>query len=504
MQKARVRIAIIGGGFSGLAAAIELQRQGLNDFVVFEKSGNLGGTWYDNRYPGAEVDTPSHLYSYSYCGYDWVRTHALQGELLGYLNHVADKFDVRKCFQFKTEVLRVQWNDATELHSVHLGNGDVQEFNVVISALGFLNRPLVPAWAQAEVQDLTVVHSALWPKDLDLTGKRVGVVGTGSTAVQIVDEGSKVASALTVFQREPNWVVRKNNRAYTAQERGKFKSEFAQRISRWKAHIDYERGKFSGEQTLGSPKNVAMQKLCEERIATEFADRPDLKKLVTPNHPYLGKRPVISDHYYDALKRPNVTVAGAAAQVVDGGLVDAKGNKHELDILVLATGFQASSYLGALTVTGRDGQDLHEYWGEDPHAFLGLSVPNFPNFFIMYGPNTNTGPLVFMFEEQARYIAKSIQPIRNGTATSVEVKPGLNDRFQNWIQKRLSRTAWAVADNYFKSKSGKIVTQWPGDVTTYWLMCRLFRPFANVYKLSANAKRAEGEVSTVSEQKNAA
>lgn len=484
-------IAIIGSGFCGLAMGIELKRQGIEDFVIFEAGQGVGGTWRDNVYPGAEVDTPSHLYSFSSFQYDWTRTHGQQAELLDYMESAARHFGLMPHLRFGERITAALWDDVSQTFRVTNATGVVRRFKIVISAVGFLSRPLIPEWARVENTTIRIVHSAQWPKDLALTGLRVGVVGTGSTAVQIVAEGAKVARELLVFQRDPNWVIPKGTKVFTPAERQKYKNRWRQLLSRYRSYIAAEHSKLFGEQRVGASANRKLQALALQTIEKAFGGRPELKAKITPTYPFLGKRQVFSDYYYDALNRPNVHVMPAAKAIEGDRLVDAAGNRHKLDVLALATGFLSTDYLGALKITGRNGRDLHETWSGEPSAFLGMTVPGFPNFFMLYGPNTNTGPLLTMFEAQARYIAKLIQPILHGKAGAVDVLPEVHDSYNRWIQRKLSKTTWMQASNYFKTKSGKIVTQWPGPITPYLIRARLLRRRAHHYDPPHSARQAQ-------------
>lgn len=475
-------IAIIGSGFCGLAMGIELRRRGIDDFVILEAASGVGGTWRDNIYPGAEVDTPSHLYSFSTFQYDWTRSHCVQAELLAYMEAAARHFGLAPHFRFNETVVSSRWDEASQTHLVTNEKGITRRFRIVVSAVGFLSRPFVPEWARGGDTTIRVVHSAQWPRDLDLTGLRVGVVGTGSTAVQVVAEGSKIAKELLVFQRDPNWVLPKGTKNFSSEERRRYKSRWRQKLSRLRAYVAAERSKFFGEQRVGASANQKLHAQAKEFIETAFRDRPDLKAKITPNYPFLGKRQVYSDTYYAALNRPNVQVLPAVRSIDGNSVVDVAGARHELDVLVLATGFLSTDYLGAIRINGRSGRDLHEFWAGEASAFLGMTVPGFPNFFMLYGPNTNTGPLVTMFEAQAKYIADVVKPILAGKAGAVDVRRDVYDEYNVWIQKKLADTTWMHANNYFKTKSGKIVTQWPGPVTPYLVRLLLSRRRSHQYE----------------------
>lgn len=472
----RFRVAIIGVGFSGLAAAAALRKVGIDEITLFERSPSIGGTWWENVYPGCEVDTPSHLYSFSFARFDWTRSHPRQPEILAYLEHVVDHLGLRPQIRLNTAVASVAWSDRRQVQELTTEAGERLEFEAVISAVGFFNAPRVPNWPGRESFTGEIFHSARWPAGTDLRGKAVGVVGTGSTAVQIVAEAAKLAKSVTVFQRDPNWVVAKNNRALTEQERARLRIPLFYRLRRLKNFIAYERMRFGGGYNRpGSEKNARMQEAAVARLRSALAARPDIIDFVTPNYPFHGKRTVVSDHYYETLLLPHVSLAPSVVGVAPEGLVDDRGTTHALDVVALATGFEAASFLSSLKVTGREGRDLHAAWQGEPAALLGVALPGFPNFFMMYGPNTNGSPVVYLLESQAEFVAKSLRDLRRSTATATEVDPRVFRWFNSWLQDRLARTTWATTSNYFKAASGRIVTQWPFTGTLYWVMSRALR-----------------------------
>lgn len=478
-DRAALRIAIIGGGFSGIAAAVALQRSGFSGFTILEKADGPGGTWRHNRYPGVEVDSPSHIYSFSFLRHDWSRTYADRDELLGYLERTVDELRLRPHFRFGTEVTALRWQEQRFCYQVETTRG-VLEFDVVISAVGFLSVPRVPQWAYSSAFHGSIVHSAQWPDGLDVRDKRVGVVGTGSSAVQIVASLAPLAKSLTVFQREPNWVLPKGGRLFDAAERQRLARPLRYAWRRFGHFLTYERNRLGGRQERpGTRANLRKREQALVHMRDGLTGRPELIDQVTPSHPYQGKRPVVSDTYYPALARSNVIVAPEGIELSSRGLIDRKGTEHPLDVLVLATGFTASSYLSGLSVRGREGRDLHEQWAGEPDAFLGLQVPGFPNFFMLYGPNTNTGPLVFMLERQASYIVALLTKMRKRRAAAVDVRPSWHRSFNAYLQKRLRRTAWAATDGYHRSSSGKVVSQWPFTVTWYAALTALLPSWSN-------------------------
>ncbi len=485
-RPARIRAAVIGGGFGGIAAAIELRKAGIDDIVVLEKSSGVGGTWYDNRYPGAQTDAASHMYCYSFARYDWSRTHVGHRELREYLEHVVDRFDVRRHFQFCSTVRSVVWDEAEQQYAVTIDAGvhnggnartvRTEMFHAVISAVGMFGAPRLPDLPGLDAFAGRKVHTAAWDDSIVLDGKQVAVMGTGSSATQVVASIAGRADRVVVYQRQPGWLLPKGDRDFTPLERRIFRLPLLWRINRLRLYLRQERREFRGAVFLpGSAMNARSAQAALDLIDTVFADRPDLRAMVTPSYSFGGKRAVLSSSYYQALLRDNVElVPRPVVSCTPTGVVDAAGEEREADVLVMATGFRPADYLAGLRVVGRDGVDLHGYWNGEPSAFLGITMPGFPNFFLLYGPNTNGGFIIPNLERQSAYAAKEIRRLRRGV-TAVEVRPGVTERYNRWLQRKLARTAFTATDNYYVSASGKVVTQWPESATLYALLTVVLR-----------------------------
>lgn len=482
LHDAHTRVAIIGSGFSGLAAAIALRKRGIENFTIFEQEAGLGGTWWNNRYPGAEVDLESHIYSFSFEQYDWSRTHAGWREIQGYLNHVAAKWDLVDRILFEQRVESVVWSEDSKTYRLTTAGGnDAGTFGTVISAVGFLNIPLLPPFARGETEFEGIeCHSSRWPEGLELTGKRVGILGTGSSAVQVITEAARDASEVKIFQLEPNWLLPKLARDFTAAERRRNRNALVYRWKRLRIYADYDTRQYRSSHARKNGRiNRKRARLSKEFLADSLRDRPDLVELATPTFDFEARRTVVSDTYYDSIKNDRVTLVPHGVKgLVAAGAVDANGDEHELDLIVYATGFDAANYLGGFSVTGKGGRDLHEVWAGEPEATLGMMVPGFPNFFMMYGPNTNSIPLVTFYETQARFIASAVDAMGRRGKSTIEVDARFHRRYNSWLQKRLARTVWASTDNYFQAKTGKIVSQWPFSATAYIFATRIARRFA--------------------------
>ena len=470
-----VRVAIIGAGFGGIAAAIKLRQRTSATFVVFEQSAGVGGTWYDNRYPGCEVDIPSHAYSFSFLRHDWSHTHARQPELLRYANHIVDTFGLRPHIRLNTKVTDVTWDEAELRYEVRTAEGDSDTFDVVISALGLLNVPNHPDWPGLEDFRGTRFHTAHWPQDLDLTGKRVAVVGTGSTAAQIVPGIADTVGSLRVFQREPGWVEPKRERAFTTRERWIYRHIpgaqllhrgwlFAQSITRFRAYNTTSRAQHEKRRS------------CLDHIRRTVHD-PATRDAVTPDYPWGCKRPVLASTFYEAFNLPHVDlIPHPVTSVTENGILDAHGTHHDIDVLITSTGFQPTRFLAGLDVRGLDKRSIHDAWHDRASAFLGVTVAGFPNFFILYGPNTNGGfSIIAQLERQAEVAAKAVRRLELGSGY-LDTDERIQRRYVTWIDDQITRKAGAMESgcrNYYHSPNGANITQWPGSHLKYLLVTKL-------------------------------
>ncbi|MFN8037151.1 MAG: NAD(P)/FAD-dependent oxidoreductase [Acidimicrobiia bacterium] len=481
------RVVIVGAGFGGIAAGVYLRRAGIETFSIYESSLGIGGTWWDNTYPGAEVDVGSHLYCFSFKPYDWTRTHARQPELQKYLEEAVDEFGLRPHLRLGTTVESATWHEDRHVWEVRLDDGTVDEGHVLVSGAGFLNVPRYPDWPGLDTFRGPKFHTARWEHHHDLTGKTVAVVGTGSTATQVVPAIRPAVGKLYVFQREPGWVLPKGERDLTDEERATFSTPWRRRLERLRLKWLLEKNLFGG--TIwhpGTKRQREREQVCRRYIARQFGDRPDLAAAVTPSYPYPGKRPVFASTFYPALKKDNVElIPRAVASVTETGVVDADGVERPVDVIIMATGFRPADYLARLPVVGRDGRTLQEHWAGEPRAYLGITVPGFPNFSMLYGPGTNGGEIVTMLEAQAKYAVRAIKRMMHERVTAIEVRPSFEARWYRWLQSRMDGTSWVDTNNYFKSETGKIVTQWPYGNWVYTVLTRLLG------RVSETARRRE-------------
>ena len=469
------KVVVIGAGFGGIAAAVKMKQAGIHTFTIYESSTGVGGTLWDNTYPGAEVDVNSNLYRYSFKPYPWSRTHARQPELQEYLERTVDDLGLRSHLRLGVTVESASWDERRHVWAVTLEGGRVDECQVLISAVGFLNLPRYPDWPGLRSFAGAAFHTARWDHRQDLAGKIVAVVGTGSTAAQVVPAIQPEVKKLYLFQREPGWVMPKGERDLTEAERAVLADPLRRALDRARLRYTIEKGLWGAAIFRpGTRLHAQRQATCLDYIERQFADRPDLRRAVTPSYPFPGKRPVLASTFYPALKRENVElVPKAVASVTARGIVDTEGVERPVDVIVMATGFKAADYLADLRVTGRRGTTLHDHWAGEPRAYLGITVPRFPNFFMLYGPGTNGGELVSMLEAQAEYAVRVLKRMRRERVTAVEVKPVFEAAWFSWLQHRMEGTSWTQCHNYFTSETGKIVTQWPSGNMAYRLLTKL-------------------------------
>lgn len=473
-------IAIIGAGFGGIATAVQLTRRGIEDFVVFEQCDGPGGVWMANTYPGCEVDINSLIYSFSFMPYDWTRTHPSRDELQRYAEDTIDHYKIRDRFRFGCAVESVEWDDPTSTYRLTLADGTTHRAEVVVAASGFLSRPKYPELPGLDAFQGPVFHTARWEHEHDLTGKRVALVGTGSSGIQATSQLSRYVDQLLVFQREPGWIVPKRAKPYAPRTRARRRrwpwTQRLERAGQW-LYLDIA---VRNAWKVGSIQNRLFERYCRRYIDKSIRD-PELRALVTPNYPFACKRPIFDDNYFDALQRPNVTLVPLAVKhLTKDGIVAADDSERKIDVVILATGFRAQEYLSSLRVRGRGGRDLHEMWADAPTAFLGITVPDFPNFFIVYGPNTNGGnSIVFQIERQVNAITRMIMRL-GATNGVIDTKQAAFDRFVNWVdaQNRKRTDATNFCHNYYHSASGRNVTQWPLGSVDYWILTKLLPHFA--------------------------
>ncbi|MER8233700.1 NAD(P)/FAD-dependent oxidoreductase [Streptomyces sp. NPDC094049] len=460
-----VRVAVIGSGFGGLGAAVRLRREGITDFVVLERADSVGGTWRDNSYPGCACDVPSHLYSFSFApNPDWPRTFSGQRHIRAYLEHVTDTFGIRPHLRLGHEVLRMAWDAEALRWEIETSRGAFSA-DVVVSATGPLSDPRIPDIPGLASFPGKVFHSARWDHDHDLTGKRVAMIGTGASAIQIVPAIQPEVGRLTLFQRTPPWVMRRMDRAISRPERWLHRAVPATGTARrgllWGIR-ELQVGAFTKHpDVLG-----LVEKLARANLAKAVED-PVLRAKLTPSYRIGCKRILLSSTYYPAVTQPNVEVVAAGLREVRGStLVGADGTETEADVIVFGTGFHVTDLPIAERVIGADGRSLAESWKNGMAALRGATAAGFPNFLTVIGPNTGLGnsSMILMIESQLNYLADYLRQLDVlGGRAALAARPSAVGAWNRKVQKRMERTVWAGGcESWYLDANGRNTTLWPG------------------------------------------
>ncbi|MBH0775858.1 flavin-containing monooxygenase [Nocardia bovistercoris] len=456
---------IVGSGFAGLGLAIRLQQQGRDDYLVLERGGDVGGTWRDNTYPGAACDVPSHLYSYSFAlNPNWSRSFSRQGEIQSYIRGVAERYGVLDKHLFDCDVTSASWDEETARWEITSSEGDFTA-DTLVSAVGGLCEPALPDIKGINDFEGEIFHSARWNHDADLSGKRVAVIGTGASAIQIVPAIAPKVAHLDVYQRTAPWLLPRMDRPYTLPERLAFRHiPGFQRAARAAIYAARE------TQVVGLAKAPALMRgfelLAKAKLRYQIRDA-ELREKVTPNFRIGCKRMLISNDYYPALSRPNVDViTDGIAEIRPNSIVTKDGAEREIDVLIVATGFHVTDSPTYETITGRDGRTLSEVFDEDgQQGYKGSAVANFPNMFFLVGPNVGLGhtSMVFMIESQINYIADALSTIRELGLRTVEVRKDAQNAYNKELKAKLARSVWNTGGcaSWYVDKHGDITTLWP-------------------------------------------
>ncbi|MES1944730.1 K+ transport flavoprotein [Salinisphaera sp. PC39] len=472
--------AIIGAGFSGLGMAIRLRQAGIDDFIVFEQSDDIGGTWHDNTYPGVACDVPSHLYSYSFePNAEWTRAYAPQREIHAYLHRCADKYALRPHIRLGTKVVRAVFDEEKGLWEVTDDGGDRYRVRALIAGMGPLSVPSYPDLPGLHEFEGTFFHTARWDHDTSLAGKRVGVIGTGASAIQVVPALAERAAGITVFQRSPPWIVPKPDRQITERERERFRRfPFLMKLLRLRLYWRYEafapRIIWTHERLKRGAERMAL-----DHIEQQVAD-PALRARVTPDYRFGCKRVLFSDDWYPTLQRDDVMLVDRAVErVTPTGVVTADGRAHDLDAIVSATGFRVPLAGAPFEIRGLGGRLLDHEWREGAQAYKGVNVSGFPNLFLLLGPNSNAAhtSILICMEQQAAYILRALRLMKRRRLKYLDVKAPAQARFNERLQRRLARTVWETGGcrNYYLAPNGRNTALYPGFNWEYGLRMRRLR-----------------------------
>lgn len=500
--KAASPVVVIGCGESGILAGIRLQQAGL-PFTIVDKNEGPGGTWWENRYPGARVDVGSHQYCYSFePGHHWSEYYCRQPELRDYFAEVLDKYDLRRRTRFGTTVTAVTWDEPSSQWRVDVvgpeGTAETLEARFVISAVGSLNLPRYPDIPGMDTFAGPTFHSSRWPHDLDIAGTRFALLGAGASGFQIAPTIAEEVAELTIYQRTAQWMFPNPVYRTTVPEGDRWALRHLPFYARWFRFVMGYAGIAAGTRPYridpdypgeadGSAineGNAMRREQLEGWIRSNLEGRPDLIEKSIPDYPASGKRILQDDGYWlRALRRPNVELVRTAIErIVPEGVVTVDGTLREADVLCYATGFKHNEFLAPMEVVGRDGRTLREQWGDEPTAYLGITVPGFPNLFCMYGPGTNlahSASLFFHSEYQASYALEAIRVVLTRGARTIEVRQDVHDAYAEWHQQEISQLVWAhpsIAHSHYKNPAGKVFTLSPWPIDQYWELTRELKP----------------------------
>lgn len=472
-------VLIIGAGFAGLGMAMQLVRQGERRFVILEQGHEVGGTWRDNHYPGCACDVPSHLYSYSFEPHPgWSRMYAGHEEIQAYLLRCTEKYGLRPHLHLDTTVVEARFDEDQQHWQVLTQEGQCWRARVLVSALGGLSRPSVPTLPGIDHFQGPAFHSARWRHDIDWQGKRVAVVGTGASAIQIIPQLQRMAGQVHVLQRTPAWVLPKDDHPITARQQAWLRH--VPGLQKLWRHLIYWRQELLAIGFVWHPKLMARGEKLATRYLYKHVRDPALRDKLLPRYTLGCKRILLSNDYYKALTQPNVHVHDSRElqRVTDRGLLMGE-QEVPVDVIVYGTGFQAAQGPSPLRIIGRGGLNLDTVWARDGmNAYNGMQVNGFPNLFLLLGPNTALGhnSVVFMIETQVQLVLQALKALRRKDAGTIEVRPEAQARYRAMIDHRTLRTVWkSGCESWYLDAQGRNVTLWPGFTISYWWRLRRLR-----------------------------
>ena len=492
------RVVIIGAGMSGIVAAYRLAQAGI-DYVVLDKNDDVGGTWLENTYPGCRVDIPNHYYSYSFAQRDdWPFYYSPQAELFRYFRDCVEEFGIRDHIQFSTEVTSVEFDDDNATWTISTVGPDGERnltADAVISAVGQLNRPQYPEIEGRESFAGPSFHSAQWDHSVDLAGKRVAVIGTGCSAAQFAPIIAEQVDQLQIFQRTPNWMFPVPHYHHEVPEGFQWLLRHVPFYRQWYRFWLFWRGAetlrpmaevdpdWPHQDRSVSELNDMLRAMLTEAMEAQYADRHDLLPKVIPTYPPAAKRIIVDNGVWaETLKRDHVTLTSDGIQrITPDGIVTVDGQLHQFDVIIYATGFQPSRFLTPMKVVGRGGVDLHHRWDGDARAYLGITVPGFPNFFLLYGPNTNivvNGSIIWFSECEVRYVLDHLRTVLAQGHRALDVKADVHDAYNVEVDAENCRMVWGVADvnSWYKNAKGRVAQNWPFPLVEYWKRTRVIDP----------------------------
>ena len=483
-----VDVLIVGAGFSGLGMGIQLRKAGNDSFLIIEKGSDIGGTWWDNRYPGCACDIPSHLYSFSFePSSDWTRMYSGQKEIQDYLKRCVDHHNLRGNIRLNTRFEEARWDESAGLWRIRTADGLEIDARILVSGMGALHVPRFPTLKGVERFAGPVFHSAQWDDSVALEGKRVAVVGTGASAIQFVPQIAPRVGKLHLFQRTPAWIVPRLDYAFTEEKKRRFRRI---PLLRWlfRQYI-FWRQEVRVLAFLGNARfRSKMEGIARHHLRRQVKD-PALREALTPHYALGCKRVLVSDDFYPTLSRANVElVTSEIKEVRQHSIVTEDGTERPIDVLIYGTGFRATEALIGCRIIGRGGQEIHDVWKTRMSAYLGITVSGFPNLFILLGPNTGLGhnSVVLMIEAQVRYVIRCLKLMKSRKQRVMEVRREVQDSFVAETHRRLQKTVWLSGGChswYQDQNTGEVTTIWPGSVIAY--MRRTHGITASDYQLSS-------------------
>jgi cation diffusion facilitator CzcD-associated flavoprotein CzcO len=489
---AHTHVAVIGSGFGGLGMAIQLQKAGIDDFVILERADDVGGVWRDNNYPGCACDVQSPLYSFSFApNPDWHRMFSRQSEIHEYLQSCVDKFALRAHLRFGHDVLEMRWHTDTSRWSIDTSAGSFTADHVVVAA-GALADPVIPDLPGLRSFRGAAFHSARWDHTIDLADKRVAVVGTGASAIQFVPAIQPQVGSVTVFQRTPPWVMPRHDRPFSEEERGRFRWLPAlQRALRSSIYLQREATVFAFRRPL-------LMKLAEREAQKHLREQvsdPELRRRLTPTYRLGCKRILISNDYLRALDQPNADVVDSGIREVrEGGIVDHEGVEHPADVIVFGTGFHASEMKITQRTYGRDGRTMSQTWAGSPRAYLGTTVAGFPNIYLIHGPNIGLGhtSVIHMMESQFRYILNAVTYSDENFGAAVEPTEDAQQRFVDQVDEATEGSVWTTGgcSSWYLDSTGRNSNLWPSSTVRYRAQTRRFVVADHTLTPAASLSRA--------------
>ncbi|MDL5601538.1 NAD(P)/FAD-dependent oxidoreductase [Bacillus subtilis] len=474
------QVLIIGSGFGGQCAAVNLLKAGVDDFRLLERRDFFGGTWCQNTYPGAAVDVPSPLYSLSFAPYPWTQMFAGQAELHRYTEHVIERFGLRERVELQANVEHIEWDENEKRWAVHTGAKGIYYAQFVINATGPLSQPVVPHFPGRDRFQGKTFHTNNWDHSYDYRGKRVAIVGSGASAVQVIPTIAPDVAHLHVFQRTPHWVLPRPDRKFGRFQRWLLGLKPAWKLLRWLIYWQFETRIIAFKYSKPAIHMVQNQAL--KFLKRQVTD-PELRKKLTPDFTIGCKRVLLSNTYYPALTRPNVTLHSreqGIAALDETGIVTTDGQHIDVDLIVWSTGYDATDGVISYPVSGKNGVKLRDVWAQYPRAYLGTSLPDFPNLFIVTGPNTGIGhtSALFIIESQMNYILDCIRTVQAKGLRSIEVRPEAERTYTQMIHREMERTVWKTGGchSWYQSRSGHVIAMFPGFSFSYHRLTRALKP----------------------------